>query len=140
MLTREMTDRLEKIQRDVYKTIFGVHLSYRTILKENDLFLLASRCQEMFDNFARKASTTPRFSSRWFLTRIFTHHDLRKEKKINYEGQSRTSRLYNSPLYSMRRRLNEIALPKLILRLLNFYKKKYNANHNRYVQLLLLPF
>ena len=48
----------------------------------------------------------------WFPKKTFVHHDLRREK-IFVEKFARTNRLYKSPLYFYRRRLNEIYVHQL---------------------------
>ena len=51
MLTKDLSDKLEKIQRDVYKTIYGFSVSYADILEANNLPLLSARRKEIFDKF-----------------------------------------------------------------------------------------
>ena len=106
MLNQSQEDKLEKIQRDIFKTIFGFSKSYAMILEEQNLTTLMDRRRHLFDSFTLKAASSDRFSH-WFPTKSFRHHDLREER-IYVEKHARTSRLYNSPLYVMRRRLNEI--------------------------------
>ena len=108
MLSAEMSNKLEKIQCDAFKAIYGFEKSYEEILSSNDLMRLDTRRSKLFDDFVQKMSLSDRFSRRWFPTKDFVHYDLRKEK-IFEEKHACTARLYNSPLYAMRRRLNEIS-------------------------------
>ena len=108
MLNSSQNDMLEKLQRDIYKVIFGFDKSYRAILEENGLESLKERRQKLFDAFLLKMAGSAEYSDRWFPTKDFTHPDLRVER-IYLEKYARTDRPYKSPLYAMRRRLNEIS-------------------------------
>ena len=55
MLNVSQSERLEKLQRDILKTLFGFEKSYRaTILEENNIETLSARRQSFFDSFALK--------------------------------------------------------------------------------------
>ena len=107
MLNKCQVDRLEKLQRDIFKTIYGFDRSYNEILENETLESLTERRQKLFDSFALKMLYNQSVSSSWFPVKLFEHANLRKER-IFVEKHARTLRLYNSPLYAMRRRLNEI--------------------------------
>ena len=71
---------------------------------------LYDRRVKLVDSFLAKAVKNERFRGSWFKTKSFCHFNLRRE--LFYEEKfAKTSRLYNSPLYSMRRRLNEGIIP-----------------------------
>ena len=55
--------------------------------------------------FLEKTVKSERFGATWFPQKEFHHMDLRKEV-IYDENFARTDRLYNSPKFFMRRRLN----------------------------------
>ena len=107
MLNGLQTEKLEKLQRDIYKTIFSFDKSYRQILEDESLETLQERRQKLCDQFTVKMSESPRFGEKWFPTKTFVHPDLRRER-IYVERYARTERLRTSPLYTMRRRMNEI--------------------------------
>ena len=107
-LTQDQSDRLEKLQRDILKTIFGFAKSYGNILEEQNIETLKERRQGLFDNFALNSAKNPEIAEKWFPKKLFEHPDLRR-KRIFVEKYARTKRLYQSPLYTMRRRLNEIS-------------------------------
>ena len=66
----------------------------------------------MVDKFLSKSIKNDRFREQWFPTKTFCHVNLRREKYYE-EVFARTDRLYNSPIYSMRRRLNEGIIPNV---------------------------
>ena len=110
MLSGQQTEQIERIQKNIFKTIYGFDRHYNDILEEENLQSLMERRQELFDKFAIKPQMSEHFSTEWFPTSTFEHADLRRER-IYAEKYARTSRLYNSPLYTMRRRMNEIGPP-----------------------------
>ena len=68
---------------------------------------LDERRNKLIDKFVLKTQKTPRFSEEWFPHSEQNSHDLRTEKKFK-EYYERTNRLYKSPIYTYRRRLNEL--------------------------------
>ena len=99
--------KLENLQAKALKIIFGFELSYRKILETYNIENLEERRQKQVDKFIILTSENPKFAEKWFPRRPFIHHDLREEL-IYEEKYARTDRLYNSPLYYMRRRRNEL--------------------------------
>ena len=102
-LTLTQSGQLERLQAMALKAIYGYDHSYRSLLSLSGLSPLKVRRDERGDRFALKCLQNPRFSH-WFPrhapTRV-TRNPLRYE-----ETRARTQRLYNSPLYHLRRRLN----------------------------------
>ena len=105
MLTKEMSDELESIQKRACKLIFGWDSSYKELLEENKIESLEERRKKLILNFAVKTQKNPRFKD-WFPEKEYEGLNLRKEKKYQ-ELFARTERLKKSPLYHMRRALNE---------------------------------
>ena len=66
---------------------------------------LCERRNNLILNFARKTEKNPRFK-KWFPEKNYEDLNLRNEKKFE-EFFARTERLKKSPLYHMRRQLNE---------------------------------
>ena len=97
---------MEKLQRNVLKVIYGFHTSYSEAIEKSGLETLQDRRQRLFDRFALKAADDPRFK-KWFPRKVFTHPNLRRELLFE-EKFAHTERLYRSPVYAMRRRLNTI--------------------------------
>ena len=107
MLNKTQCQQLEGLQKLALKIIYGVTgVTYTSLLERSGLSPLSQRRLSLVDGFIKKLVTNPRYRD-WFPTKEFIHHDLRKEN-IYVEKFARTSRLYNSPLYFYRRRLNNM--------------------------------
>ena len=88
------------------KIIFGFSKSYNEILEEQAIEKVSERRRSLFDSCTIKMAENVNVCKEWFPTKLFEHADLRRER-IYEEKYARTLRLYNSPLYTMRRRLKE---------------------------------
>ena len=108
MLTHEQTKEIERLQMGTLKTIYGYKTSYSVALEESGLEPLYERRQVCFDRFATKLADNEQYDH-WLPKTKFTGYDLREEL-IYVEKFAATDRLRNSPLYAIRRRLNEIYL------------------------------
>ena len=108
MLSIEQSRDIERLQMGTLKSVFGYDKSYATALQLSGLPSLAERRQQCFDKFAIKLATNPDYEH-WLPKTTFTGHDLREEL-IYIEKFASTDRLRSSPLYAIRRRLNEIYL------------------------------
>ena len=104
MLTGEMSDRLEDLQKKALKTIYGWDVSYADLLEISGLSTLKERREEIVDRFAQKTAKDTRFQH-WFPRAPSTGHDTRQGPRY-LEEFARTERLKNSPVFYMRRRLN----------------------------------
>ena len=107
----EQSHEIERLQMGTLKTIFGYDKSYATTLELSGLQSLLERRQQCFDNFAIKLAMNPDYEY-WLPRKKFTGHDLREEL-IFIEKFAATERLRSSPLYAIRRRLNEIYMHEL---------------------------
>ena len=114
LLTRDMSDRIEKLQAKSLKTIFGWNNSYEKVLQMSGLETLETRRQKIFENFAKKTAVNPRFAD-WFPPAADTGYNTRQLKPY-HEEYARTERYKNSPLFAMRRRLNEMTEETRLIR------------------------
>ena len=105
MLTCGQSDQIEAIQRRALKTIFGYKTSYRQALELAGLPTLKERRSEIVLKFANKTVANPAFG-RWFPYSTPMCYDIRRKKKFQEEFAA-TDRLYRSPLFALRRLLNE---------------------------------
>ena len=105
MLSVTQSERLERLQRRAMKCIYGVERSYENILSTEDIERLDLRRENLFTNFAIKASNNERVKHKWFPPSHKHDHDTRVNKPFK-EFPARTERLYNSPMFQMRKRLN----------------------------------
>ena len=94
------------MQSRALKIIYGFDLSYEEILEMSGIETLWTRRERLLDKFIVKLTKNPRFSEDWLPQKKFHHLDLRTEL-IYQEKYARTERLYRSPKYFIRRRLNE---------------------------------
>ena len=102
-LTLSQTVILERLQAKALKAIYGYEPSYRVLMEKSGLTTLRARRENREIVFARKCATSPRFA-RWFPEAV-NARETRSENQYR-EFFARCVRCYNSPLYSMRRRLN----------------------------------
>ena len=106
LLTKAQEEELERMQRQCLKVIYGFNTSYANALEKSELKTMKERRDEAFKTFAKKTSMNPDHVG-WFPTHDERPYKLRKEPKY-IEEHATTDRLYRSPLYAMRRYLNEI--------------------------------
>ena len=106
MLCLGLTKMIEKMQFTALKIILGYGKEKEKLLEESGLPTLEERRKRLFNKFCMKVYENERFREEWLEERTFTGHDLRKQKIIR-EKNSRTKRLFDSPLYTIRRYLND---------------------------------
>ena len=101
MLTDEQDQMVERLQARALKNIYGYKDSYEEMRRKAGVTTHRARRIELCDKFAQKAAANPRFS--WFPARTARSG---RHGECCQEFQARTDRLYNSPMYYYRRRLN----------------------------------
>ena len=87
------------------KIVYGIYVSYATVLNETSLETLGGRRENLIKKFALKTARNPKFSNAWFPLAQPTQYNTRHKKKYA-EIKCRTDRMYKSPMYTMRRILN----------------------------------
>ena len=103
MLTQYERNRLENIQKKCLKCIYGYNKKYEELLNESGIQTLEDRRMKAIEKFARKTSQNKQFEH-WF-----KKNENRSSQRIGKEYEelyARSDRLYNSPMYEMRRILN----------------------------------
>ena len=102
-LTLTQSGQLERLQAMALKAIYGFDHSYRSLLSLSGLASLKARTDERGDRFAKKCAPNPRYAT-WFPL----HQAARvTQNPLQYvETRARTARLYSSPIFHLRRRLN----------------------------------
>ena len=103
MLTDAQEEELERLQTHALKCVYGPGLSGRRMRELAGIPTLRERRIIQCDKFARKCAVSPRFDH-WFPERE-TGRKTRSSEKYK-ETYARCKRLYNSPVFYMRRRLN----------------------------------
>ena len=103
MLSQYQKNRLENIQKKCLKTIYGTNKTYKELLEEAELQTLEERRKKLIGKFAIKAAANPQFEH-WFPKN--KNRSSQRSGNIYQELHAKSDRLYYSPLYTMRRMLN----------------------------------
>ena len=107
LLTGEQNNAIKHLQRRTLKIVFGFDFSYETLLEMSGLKLLEDRRCAAVEKFAKKMLRNERFQKKWF-PRWNNEFEINLRQNREFiEYHARTSRLYNSQLFHMRRLLNE---------------------------------
>lgn len=101
MLAQYQKNRIENIQKRCLRSIFGFDKTYAELLEEANLDTLEER---RIKKFAEKSSKNPQFAH-WFPKNY--NRTSQRSGKIYEECFAKSDRLYFSPLYTMRRILND---------------------------------
>ena len=106
ILTKEQSDLLDKQQVRALKIVFGFDKSSSQVLTMSGLVPLSERRSKAVDRFALKLVESDRFQH---LFPRLPEGRGRSRLSLKYlESHARTQRLYNSPIFYMRRRLNAL--------------------------------
>ena len=102
-LTQTQASALERLQAQALKAIYGYEHSYRALLEKSGLLSLQARRNARDEKFAMKCLQSERFRT-WFPLQPVGRPT---RSPLTYtETYARTKRLYDSPIYNMRRILN----------------------------------
>ena len=104
MLSKDLSESLERLQRIALKSIFGLNRSYESCLEEAAIPGQDSRRGELLESFTVKMSESPLFSATWFPEKEASM--MRRQDKYVQEFAN-CQRLQDAPIYAMRRLLNE---------------------------------
>ena len=104
MITNELAKKVENCQKKVLKIIFGYDHDYEKLLELSGIKRLDQRRKDLFRKFSMKMSASTRFSRKW-LPKKECRENIRETKRY-IEFHARTTRLYRSPIFTMRRLLN----------------------------------
>ena len=104
-LTLSQSIVLERLQAKALKAIYGYEPSYRELMRRADLTTLRARRDSRELQFAQRSAASLRFGG-WFPQRPGGQT---RNSGGYIEKFARCCRCYNSPTYSMRRRLNKEA-------------------------------
>ena len=101
MLSDEQDQAVERLQAKALKNIYGYTDSYAEMRRKAGITTHRDRRIALCDKFAEKAAANPRFG--WFPLRTGRSG---RHAETYQEMPARTDRLFNSPLFYYRRRLN----------------------------------
>lgn len=107
MMTDRQDEEVERLQSQALKFIYGKDCPYKKMRELAAVETLRSRRVAACDKFASKCASSGRFAH-WFPLKVQSRRSTRgaNEKEKYQELFARCDRLYNSPLYYMRRRMN----------------------------------
>ena len=104
-LTDAQYKAIERLQSHALGCIYGAGISARRLRDLSGLSTLRARRIEQVDKFAWKCADSDRFCD-WFPRKEAGRRTGNSAKEEYVEEYARCDRLYNSPLFYMRRRLN----------------------------------
>ena len=107
MLTFEQTCDLERQQKRALRIIYGFGHSSEKLLELAGVETLEERRVKACEDFAAKLASSDRFASLFPLNAVPDCTANTRSRKTYQESFARTARLFNSPLYYMRRNMNE---------------------------------
>ena len=105
LLTTEQSGQIEGLQLRVLKIVYGTTVSYEAAMEFSRMDRLSDRRATRITKFAQKSYNNNVWKQRWFPPAPTSDYNIRNPKKL-LEEKSTTNRLYNSPLFTMRRILN----------------------------------
>ena len=106
MLTKELSDRLEKQQRRALNIIYGFNYSYSELLIKADTKSMSDRREDACAAFSKSLLNSERFKTFFPEKEYPENAAVTRNRRMYQEDFARTNRLFNSPLYAMRRYLN----------------------------------
>ena len=104
MLSKAQSNRLEQVQKNCLKIMFGYGKPYAELLEVSGMETLKARRTRAISKFASNTQKNPNYSH-WFPLNTDRTSSRTGGNKYK-ESFARTQRLYNSPLYTFRRLLN----------------------------------
>ena len=106
MINRGQSNELERIQKRCLRVIYGYEHDYKTLLEMSGLKTLEERRLINFTKFTNKTLKNEKYSH-WFPKNPSKR--VNRNTKIYLEEKSAGNRLYKSPIFTMRRHLNNTA-------------------------------
>ena len=107
LIPQYMSDRLEMVQKQAIRIIFGRGNKYEEMIMDGSLERLEERRRSNCLKFALKNYNSGRFGSKWFPQNTNTRDARATTRRMFVENVNRTERSRNNPLQYMIRLLNE---------------------------------
>ena len=102
-----VSDRLESVQKQACKIIFGWGVDYNKLVEDGTVQTLASRRRQACINFAMKTLALPKFGDRWFPRNMVTRDARETTRRVFKERKMKSERARSNPIDHMIRLLNE---------------------------------
>ena len=107
LIPEYLSDRLELLQKQALKIIYGPGVAYRAMVESGVIETLASRREAVCLKFALKASETERFGTKWFPLNENTREARGTTRRKYAERANRTERSLSNPIQYMIKLLNK---------------------------------
>ena len=108
MIPNHLSEKLERIQRQALRIIYGWNTDIATLMEVKNISTLEERRKKALLNFALKNEHTEKYGKRWFKPAQQSTRDIRNSTKEKYSIPfCRTDRLRNNPVTQMTLLLNE---------------------------------
>ena len=108
LIPQYQSEKLEAMQRQAYKIIYGSDYSYRDRTESGEVETLYARREKNILRFATKAVKNERFSRKWFPIITRPDREVRDTTRRPYlERPNRTTRMKNNPVQYMAKILND---------------------------------
>ena len=108
LIPQYISEKLESVQRQAIKIIYGFNSDYNTLVQDGIIEPLADRREKNILKFALKVSNSDRFGPIWFRKNPNISRELRPGIRQTFIEQfCRTERGRNNPLNYLTRVLNE---------------------------------
>ena len=105
LIPEYISDRLEAVQKQAMKIIYGWEYPYQKLLDDGVIEPLKERRIEAMKKFANKVADSPRFGPDWLKLNTVEERAVRTTTRNKYlEGKVRTERDKNNPLHVLTKR------------------------------------
>ena len=102
-----LSDRLESVQRQCMKIIFGWSVDYHGLILDGKIKSLQTRRTEVCTRFANRALQSATFGPKWFRRNPATRDVRQTTRREFVEKKNKTERARNNPIQHMTRLLNQ---------------------------------
>ena len=110
-LNKSQSKQLERIQKRCLKAIYGYDYNYEELLRLANLDTLEERRQKAFEKFTSNTVKNPKYHH-WFPNRVISRFTRSTAKYM--EESAVGNRLYKSPIFTLRRHLNNTESPEIV--------------------------
>ena len=108
MIPKTLTDKLEKIQRQALKIIYGWNVDIAQVMAAKGIETLEERREAAVLKFALKNEEKEKFGKKWFKLNEESERSVRPTTRAKYKMPvCKTERMMNNPVVNMTRKLNE---------------------------------
>ena len=107
LIPKYVANRLESVQRQACKIIFGWGVDYEKLVEDGRVQSLAARRKQACINFAMKALTSPKYGEKWFPRNIIDRTARASTRRTFKESKIKTERAKSNLLEHMIRLLYE---------------------------------